>query len=452
MKWKRYPQYKDSGIEWLGEIPEGWAISHLKYNLRQKPSAIKTGPFGSQLLSSEMNSGDIKVYNQRNVLDQDFNSGENYISKQKYEDLIAFTIEPDDILVTTRGTIGHCALFPHNAEKGILHPCLMRIQVDPIKLLPEYLLILIQNSYIVELQLILMSNATTIDVIYSESLKKIILTIPPIEEQIRIITFLDRETSRIDKLIEKKEKQIELLKEKRAALISHAVTKGLDTNVKMKDSGIDWLGEIPEGWDLIRIKRVVAKRITDGPHETPPILEEGVPFISAEAIKNNRIDFSLKRGFISKELHNIYCKKVKPRREDILLIKSGATTGNIAMVETDEEFSIWSPLAMIRADQKVITPKFIFYYLQTDEFKKIIELSWSFGTQQNIGMGVIENLQCIIPPISYQTKITEILDRETGKIDTLIDKVQKSIELLKEYRTAIISAAVTGKIDVRDAV
>jgi len=219
---------KDSGIEWLGEIPEHWRIIPLKYSLVARVGALKTGPFGSQLLSSEMMNGPIKVYNQRNVLDQDFTSGENFISEGKYKELVSFTVFSQDILITTRGTIGRCAVLPEGAERGILHPCLMRIQADRAIVTMEFLATLIQDSGIVLLQLQLMSNATTIDVIYSDSLKSVRLPLPPISEQRAITAFLDRETTKIDTLIEKVETSIDLLQEYRTALIAVAVTGKID--------------------------------------------------------------------------------------------------------------------------------------------------------------------------------------------------------------------------------
>lgn len=219
---------KDSGVEWIGEIPEGWEIFSIKHLLKNRKDAIKTGPFGSQLLSSEMMAGDIKVYNQRNVLDNDFESGENYISYEKYTELKAFRIFPDDLLITTRGTIGRCAIFPNNASEGILHPCLMRIQVDSKKILHKYLSIIIQESSIVRTNLQLLSNATTIDVIYSDSLKSVKMPIPTISEQIQIAQFLEKETSKIDTLISKIQFSIDKLTEFRTALISAAVTGKID--------------------------------------------------------------------------------------------------------------------------------------------------------------------------------------------------------------------------------
>ena len=210
-----------------------------------------------------------------------------------------------------------------------------------------------------------------------------------------------------------------------------------------KDSGVEWLGAIPEHWKVMPIKFALDIPITDGPHETPELYDEGIPFISAESIKNDRIDFDKKRGFISLEEHKRFSRKYKPQYGDVYMVKSGATTGNVARVETEEEFNIWSPLAVLRPNKDVTTTNFLFYAMKSKPFFYSVELSWSFGTQQNIGMGVISNIRIVLPPLPEQQKIAEFLDQETSKIDKLITKKERLIELLKEKRTALISHAVT---------
>ncbi|MDP3938111.1 MAG: restriction endonuclease subunit S, partial [Deltaproteobacteria bacterium] len=215
---------KDSGVEWLGEIPAHWEVKRLKHLLRPQKGAIKTGPFGSQLQSVEMLAGDIKVYNQRSVLDRDFASGDNYISLEKFDELRSFETFPGDLLITTRGSIGRCAVLPADAERGILHPCVMRIQADQRRISTRFLESLIQDCGIVLEQLRLRSNATTIDVIYSESLKEVSIVVPPVKDQDAIGAFLDRETTRIDALVAQVRDALDRLTELRTALISAAVT------------------------------------------------------------------------------------------------------------------------------------------------------------------------------------------------------------------------------------
>jgi type I restriction enzyme S subunit len=243
---------------------------------------------------------------------------------------------------------------------------------------------------------------------------------------------------------------VELLAENRQAVISHAVTKGLNPNAKMKDSGIEWLGEVPEHWGVRAIKHVVSTPVTDGPHETPNFPDEGIPFVSAEAVSSGKIDFTKIRGYISEVDHLRYSEKYCPQRGDIYMVKSGATTGVTAIVETDIEFNIWSPLAVIRCGE-VSLPRFVLNFMRSKNFQEAVTLNWSFGTQQNIGMGVIENLAVTVPPLEEQQIIAAFLDSETAKFDTLTAEANRAIALLQEHRSAMISAAVTGKIDVRQA-
>jgi type I restriction enzyme S subunit len=220
---------------------------------------------------------------------------------------------------------------------------------------------------------------------------------------------------------------------------------------RTKPSGVEWLGDIAHDWHVSPIKRLVSTPVTDGPHETPEIFDEGIPFVSAEAVSAGRINFRKIRGHITFEDHKRFSRKYKPRRGDIYLIKSGATTGRVAMVETDIEFNIWSPLAAIRCDPKRVDVNFVFFYMQSKEFQTAVELSWSFGTQQNIGMGVIQNLAVPLPSLPEQVAIAAFLCRKTGQVDQLVAKKRELIMRLKEERTAIISRTVTHGLPVAAA-
>jgi type I restriction enzyme S subunit len=212
--------------------------------------------------------------------------------------------------------------------------------------------------------------------------------------------------------------------------------------LEYKNSGSKWLDKIPTHWKVTSLKHVLSTPITDGPHLTPVKRGEGIPFISAEAISQGYINFEKKWGYISKEENKIFSQKYRPQRHDVYMIKSGATTGITAIVETDERFNIWSPLAVMRC-KNTYNPYFLLNYLRSEPFQKSVQLSWTFGTQQNIGMNTLENLTVCYPPIEEQNKIANFLGHETAKIDTLIDKQQQLIKLLKEKRQAVISHAVT---------
>jgi type I restriction enzyme, S subunit len=216
---------------------------------------------------------------------------------------------------------------------------------------------------------------------------------------------------------------------------------------KYKASGVDWLGEIPNGWNIISLKHLVKIKVTDGPHETPVAVENGIPFVSAEAVQNHTINFDSKWGFISKEDHLKYSKKCKPINGDIFIVKSGATTGKVAYINTDIEFNIWSPLALVRANEKSVISRYLFNYIVSPLFQEQVQFSWSFGTQQNIGMGVIQNLLIVIPSLPEQHDIVRFLDYKTLQIDSFIANRQKQIELLKEQKSGIINKAVTKGIN-----
>ena len=214
-----------------------------------------------------------------------------------------------------------------------------------------------------------------------------------------------------------------------------------------KDSGLYWLGEIPSHWDTLAIKRIVTTPVTDGPHETPEFLDDGIPFVSAEAVKNFQLDFSKKRGFISPQDHAKYSKKYKPKRGDIYIVKSGATTGNVAVVETDEEFNIWSPLAAIRPNPKKALTRFVYFFMRSRHFFQAIATKWSFGTQQNIGMGVIENIRITLPPLDEQKAIADYLDEQTAVINQFLTNKRRLIALLEEQKQVVINTAVTQGLE-----
>jgi len=274
---------------------------------------------------------------------------------------------------------------------------------------------------------------------------------PPEEEQTAIAAFLDRETAKIDALIAEQEKLIALLAEKRRATVSHAVTRGLNPNAPTKDSGVAWLGEVPAHWGVAPLKHLVSLPITDGPHETPAKQDDGIPFVSAEALSKGFVDFNKMWGYISREDHARYSKRYSPKRGDILIVKLGATAGTTAIVDTDDEFNIWVPLAAVRLKHGV-EPRFVCHVLKSNNLKRAYELNWTFGTQQTLGLGTISSLQIPVPPIEEQQEIAAYFDAIFPLLDSLTEEAVKNTDILKERRCTLIAAAVTGQIDVRSVV
>lgn len=214
---------KDSGIAWIGEIPEHWEIIKIKYIL--KNNSLKVGPFGSQLSGSDiLSKGKYWIYNQRTVLDNNYSSCNSFISNEKYNDLIGFKVSAGDILLTTRGTIGKISRIPSIFNEGVIHPCIIRFNINEKILKYEILRYIFNDSDIVTNQVKYNSNSTTIDVIYSDTLKNIVLAYIPQKEQQSIADYLDQKCSEIDELISIKQQKIEKLKEYKKSLIFECVT------------------------------------------------------------------------------------------------------------------------------------------------------------------------------------------------------------------------------------
>jgi type I restriction enzyme S subunit len=215
---------KDSGVEWIGEIPENWNFLPIKYTLQKNKDSIRTGPFGSSLKSDEFLDEGVRVYNQRSVYDEDFSKSDIFISEEKFQELKGFIVLPGDVLITSRGTIGRMTIVPVNGEVGVLHPCLIRLRLNIGVLNPNYLWWYINHSSLFINSVKIESNSTTIEVIYSETLSTIRLPLPLITEQHQIVEFLNSKTIEIDNLIGLEQKKIDLLKEYRQSLISEVVT------------------------------------------------------------------------------------------------------------------------------------------------------------------------------------------------------------------------------------
>lgn len=224
---------KDSGVQWIGQIPEEWKVAPLKYYTSQDKYAIKTGPFGSQLKGDELReNGDVRVYNQRNVIDAQFETVQNFVTSNKAEELESFFTRPGDILLTCRGTIGRAAILPDSAIMGILHPCLIAVRLNTDLLDKRYFLHVL-SSPLFRTYVSVESNATTIEVIYTETLKSFILPIPPLTEQEAIAAYLDERMGKIDTAIATIDRQIADLRAYRTALITEAVTGKVDVRVSV---------------------------------------------------------------------------------------------------------------------------------------------------------------------------------------------------------------------------
>ena len=424
-------QMKDSGIEWIGKIPEDWAIERMKSLFTERNERDCKG---RTLLSVSQFWG-IRPKSETDIADSHIaESYDDY--KEVYQGDFVM-----NIMLAWNGS------YAVSEYDGMVSPayCVFKFRKDCCKKYFHYLLR--TNGYPTAFKTMSRGVIDSRLRLYPEQFYTFPIIIPSIDEQQRIADYLDKKCGEIDSLIALQEQMIEKLKAYKQSVITEAVTKGLDPNAKLVPSGIDWIGEIPEEWKVLKTLFTLKMPITDGPHTTPKLFDNGIPFVSAEAVScgNGSIDFDHIRGFISQEFYEECCLKYIPEIDDVYMIKSGATTGKVSIVDTDKVFTIWSPLAVFRSNRNIIIPRFMFYTLQGDYYQKQISLYWTFGTQQNIGMRTLEQLAIVLPPLSEQQTIASYLDEKCADIDRLIALKQQKIETLKDYKKSVIYEAVTGK-------
>ena len=351
-RWKRYPAYKDSMVDWLGDVPDGWDVKALKSICYMK------GRIGWQgLKQSEFTTEGPYLITGMNFKDGVIRWEEVYhITEERYNEAPEIQLKVDDVLMTKDGTIGKILYVGFLPDKASLNSHLLVLRPFKDSVLPKYLYYLLKSEHF-KVHIEINKTGTTFFGITQEAVGIFKMIIPSKNEQRTITSFLDRETERIDTLIEKKEQQVELLQEKRAALISHAVTKGLNPDVKMKDSGVEWLGEVPEEWKLAKLKRV-SNKITDGEHISPEFTVEGMPFLSAKDVRYRKINIDVDK-YVSWEDGVGFRKRCNPDRGDILIVSRGATIGRIGLVETDKLFCLLGSVILIKPNLSKIQPVFL---------------------------------------------------------------------------------------------
>ena len=422
MSFQKYAKYKESGVDWLGEVPKHWAIGHLRWFI-----SIKSG---EGLPNSQVS---------KKPLD-----GENYC------------------VMGSNGTLGYSKFFntlPKAFAIGRVGSC------GEVHLLKEKCWVTdnalkvskwegFNDSYFEYMlraaNLKQYANQSVQPLITGEQVKALPVPRLPLEEQKQIAAFLDKETAKIDVFIDKQEQLTALLQEKRQAIISHAVTRGLNPNVKMKDSGIEWLGEVPEHWEVKKLKHIVTKPLMYGANEAAIDDDRDQPrFVRITDIRNN----GTLREDTFRSLPWHLAKPYMLREGDVLLARSGATVGKSFIYSSDwGECCFAGYLIKASIDTSKASPYWFYRYTESDYYWNWISSILIQATIQNVSAEKYNNFSLFIPPKQEQNRIIAYLDKETAKIDTLIEKCEMAIELLKERRTALISAAVTGKIDVRNAV
>jgi type I restriction enzyme S subunit len=442
---KPYPAYKPSGIEWLGEIPEHWRLTRIKHVAHIDNS----GAWGNE---PEDRSTPLPVATTANIdvegnlaIDamplRCFSEAEERYYKCQRGDIVVVKSSGSATSVIT----GKAALIKRGEEGIVFSNFLMRLRPYPALTVPS-LLFRFVSSGIVKERIKVMVSTTTYPNLRVDEYAGFEVPLGDLSEQCAIADFLDRETAKIDALIAKKERLVELLQEKRTALISHAVTKGLDPTVPMKDSGIEWLGEIPAHWQLIPAKRR-SRRIQTG--STPPTdkiqyYEEGVTAWFAPGSFGDDLLLKEPAKLISQRATKDGVARMFEAGSS-LIVCIGATIGKVGYIESPASSN--QQITAITFDITQVLPRFGAYQL-----KRLEPVLRGIAPNTTLPILDTQEIACLplaLPPLGEQQTIIEYLDRETSKIDTLNAKIREAIERLKEYRTALISAAVTGKIDAR---
>jgi type I restriction enzyme, S subunit len=446
MSFPRYPKYKASGVEWLGDVPEHWDTPplYLRYEAVLGKMLDEKRLKRTHLLPYVRNV-DVQ-WDRVNVVELP----ELDIAPDEFD---RFRLKRGDLLICEGGEVGRTAIWRGELEQCAFQKAIHRLRPLNDNEHPRFFFHCMSFAastgvFVAE------GNPNTIPHLTGEKLRRYRFPTPPRDEQTLIASFLDRETAKIDGLVGEQRRLIELLKEKRQAVISHAVTKGLNPHAPLKPSGIEWLGEVPEHWEVMRVK-----------HITRSIEQGWSPQCEGFPVESDNEWGVLKVGCVNGGIFNRDENKVLPSDLEPIpalaiscgdLLISRANTrelvGRAAVAEQDyPNLLLCDKLYRLRLKPELGLPMFLSLYLSSNAARGPIELgaTGASASMVNIGQSIILELEIAIPPIDEQRSIVAALGRETTKLDALTAEAERAIELLQERRTALISAAVTGKIDVR---
>ena len=442
---KKYNNYKDSGIEWIGKIPEHWDIILFKRIILK----IKDGTHGT----FQRVSNGHPFLSAKNVYDNGIKIGEkeSNISEEDYLEITKNGFpSKNDLLITCVGTIGRTYVYDFEKPMAFQRSVTFIRFYDGIN--PQFYKYYVQSSIYQNLLISLAKTSAQSGIYMGDLMNTTTIKIPPFE-QTAIANYLDHKTAQIDTLIAKKEKFISLLQEERTAVINQAVTKGLDPNVPMKDSGIEWLGEIPEHWEVKKLKLLanIQGRIGFKGYTVGDLVSEGEGALTLGAKhidKFNQLNLS-NPEFISWDKY-YESPEIMVQIGDIILTQRG-TLGKVILIKEDIGKATINPSMVILSKLKA-NDYFLYYFFNSDYFKSWIDLTNTATAVPMISQGQLGNLKLVLPNNDEQNQIVNSIQKSIKKIDDIIVKAQQEIELLKEYKTALISEVVTGKVDVRDVI
>lgn len=435
MSFPKYPAYKDSGVEWLGEVPEHWSVMAIK-----RVCAV----VGGSTPKSDQDAywdGDITWVTPADLsrlTGFEIHDSMRTITAEGLESCGTTIVPEGSVILSTRAPIGSLGI----AAKALCtnQGCKALVPNGPSSRLLAYLLTASNEALNVR------GKGTTFLELSGDELGAFVVPLASVPEQTAIASFLDHETAKIDALVVEQQKLIDLLQEKRQAVISHAVTKGLNPNVHMKDSGVEWLGEVPEHWDTGTLNRV-ARRIVVGIAEaaTHAYVDSGVPILRSTNIRAGRIigeilhvapSFAEERG--SKEIS----------AGDLITVRTGNAGVTAVIPEELDGCQCFTMLITSLLDDNC--GAFYCYWMNGVAAQHYFALEGWGTAQVNISVPILKALPVPIPPTDEQAAIVSFLDREIKRLDDLTSEAESVIRTLQERRTALISAAVTGQIDVRN--
>ena len=429
-----YPLYRTSSIDELGEVPVHWEVRRLKYlaTVNEETLAETTDP---NLEIAYVDIGNVDsvegITGREDVVFEDAPSRARRIVRQ------------GDVIISTVRTYLRAIARIEAADANVIVSTGFAV-VRPRHLNDGFMAYALRAPYFVE-RVVANSVGVSYPAINASELACLDIAIPPLVEQRAIAAFLDRETAKIDSLVAKKERLVELLQEKRAALTSRAVTKGLDPAAPMKDSGVEWLGEIPAHWEVRRLKSI--SEIRYGLGQPPRESVDGLPLIRATNVSSGHIT-DVGMVFID-PLDVPAGRRAFLSAHEIIVVRSGAYTADSSIVPGRYEGAVagYDMVVTVRsANPEFLATALLCPYVRDAQ----LVVASTRSAQPHLNAEELGEALILLPPLSEQQSIAGFLSSETSKLDALIVKVREAIEHLKELRAALISAAVTGRIDVRE--
>lgn len=438
---RKYQKYKETEVKGIPAIPKEWVINKIKFvskTIAGGTPDTKNIQFWENGTIPWLPSG--KVHD-CNIYEED---ADTFITELGLKGSAAKLIPTNSILIALTGAT--CANIAHLHFSATANQSVIAMPGSK-KIENRYLFYCLLG---IREQILINKTGGAQSGINDGDIKNTQIPYPSLPEQHAIVRFLDYKTGQIDSFIANRQKQIDLLKEQKAGIINKAVTKGINPNAKMKDSGIEWIGDVPEHWKKMRLKNI-SRRITNGfVGSTSDILKEtGVRYIQALHVKQNTIIFS-QPYYVSETWSNEHPRSIL-KKGDLVITQTGAMTGDVGLVPIEFEGCNCHALIIVKPNIKKVIPEFILFILSSHFGKSLLESIRTGSMHPHLNSTIVCDINISLPEdLLEQKSILEFIKSETSTIDSLISKYQKQIDLMQEYRTSLISQAVTGKIDVRE--